>query len=354
VAGYAASAALAALLAAAFVILAPHVSPKLNFFQTSWLLAMSFCVAVILWGVFAIQDGVLTGLRRAEWVPLENAVFGLAKLALVVAFVGVLPAFGIFASWTVPLIALLGLVNLLIFRRLVPRHVVLTAARSTPLRLKRVARFVGGDYLGSLFLQGGTTLLPVLVAAKLGAEANGRFYIAFVLVTAIDVMAVNVGASLTVEGSHGEVPLPELIRRTARLGAALMIPACGALILGAPLVLSIFGDGYAASADTTLRLLALGVMAKGVTILYLSACRARGRVASILRVEAANFSLTVGLSLVLLGRYGITGVGVAWLASQATVAVVVFPMLRRLMRDGATSGAVPPAPPVQGASGPSG
>lgn len=330
--GYAASAALAAVLATTFVLVAPQLLPKLAFFQDSWLLSLGFCLAVVLWGIFAIQDGVLTGLRRAEWVPLENTGFGLAKLGLVVALAGALPAFGIFASWTLPLIVLLALVNLLVFRRLMPRHVAITAARAIPLRPRRIWRFVGGDYLGSLFLQGGTTLLPVLVAASLGTEANAHFYVAFILVSAVDVMAMNVGASLTVEGSHDEVPLAALIGRTAKLGAALLLPVAAALALAAPLVLSVFGDGYADAADTTLRLLALGVAAKGVTILYVSACRARGRVATILMVEAATFVLTLGLSLLLVGPYGISGVGAAWLASQATVAIAVFPRLRRLAR----------------------
>ena len=38
------------------------------------------CVAI--WALFTLQDGALIGLRSARWVTLENALFGVAKIAL--------------------------------------------------------------------------------------------------------------------------------------------------------------------------------------------------------------------------------------------------------------------------------
>lgn len=332
--GYLAGAGLAAVLATTFVLLAPELSSNLQFFKDSWLLSTAFCVAVVMWVIFAVQDGVLTGLRRAVWVPIENGAFGVAKLVLLVPLATAFPVFGIFASWTAPLVLLLAVVNIALFRHLLPRHAAETAARAMPVRARRVVRFVGGDYLGSLFLQGSTTLLPVLVAARLGAEANAHFYVAFLLVSAVDVMALNVGASLTVEGSREERNLPALMSRTVRLGALLLLPAVATLVVAAPLLLSLFGESYAQSAESTLRLLALGLLAKGATILYVSACRARGAVSSIVAVEATTFAVVIALSLLLVGPLGVAGVGLAWLAGQAAVALVVLPKLRRLLRDG--------------------
>ena len=41
-----------------------------------------FVVSVMLWTIFVLQDSVLTGLRATRWVPVENILFALAKLAL--------------------------------------------------------------------------------------------------------------------------------------------------------------------------------------------------------------------------------------------------------------------------------
>ncbi len=331
---YAAGASLAVVLSITFVLVAPELSSKLEFFRDSWLVSTAFCVAVVMWVIFALQDGVLTGLRRADWVPVENGSFAVAKLVLLVPLATALPAFGIFVSWMAPLVLILVVVNVALFRRLLPQHAAQTAGQPMPVRARRVVRFVGGDYLGSLFLQGSTTLLPVLVVARLGAEANAHFYVAFLLVSAVDVMALNVGASLTVEGSREERNLPGLMGRTVRLGALLLLPAVATLIVAAPLLLSLFGESYAQSAESTLRLLALGLLAKGATILYVSACRARGAVSSIVAVEASTFAVVISLSLLLVGPLGLAGVGLAWLAGQTAVALVVLPKLRRLLRGG--------------------
>ena len=39
-----------------------------------------FFLVSVLWVVFILQDSVLVGLRRASWVPIENAVYAVAKL----------------------------------------------------------------------------------------------------------------------------------------------------------------------------------------------------------------------------------------------------------------------------------
>ncbi|MEK8143553.1 hypothetical protein NKH18_20340 [Streptomyces sp. M10(2022)] len=54
------------------------------------------CVA---WAVLTLQDGVLTGLRKAVWVPVGNAVFSIGKLLLLAAFATALPVLGVFVSW---------------------------------------------------------------------------------------------------------------------------------------------------------------------------------------------------------------------------------------------------------------
>jgi len=332
--GYAAAAGMAAALATAFVVVAPALSSRLEFFRTSTALAAGFCAAVVMWTIFAVQDGVLTGLRRAVVVPVENAVFAAAKLALLLPLAVALPAYGIFASWTAPLLLLLAGVNLLVFRRLLPVHVADTADRAALVSRRRVARFVAGDYLGSLFLQGSTTLLPVFVAATLGAGANAEFYAAFLLVSAVDVMALNVGASLTVEASRERGELAALVRRTARIGILLLVPAVLVMTAAAPLLLSLFGEDYANSAQTALRLLAVGLAFKSVTILYISACRALGAVRRIVATEAATFVLVASLSVLLVGPYGMDGVAIAWLIAQSVVALVVLPRLLALVRPG--------------------
>jgi hypothetical protein len=41
-------------------------------------------VATVAWSVFNLQDAASTGCGRRYWVPLENGVYGLVKLVLLV------------------------------------------------------------------------------------------------------------------------------------------------------------------------------------------------------------------------------------------------------------------------------
>jgi O-antigen/teichoic acid export membrane protein len=327
---YGASSLFAIIIASIFLVVAPLVSDHLAFLSGNMLLAALFCLSVAAWGIFTLQDSVLTALRGAVWVPIENAAFGVAKALLLVAFVGTLPALGIFLSWNLPVVVALVPVNLLVFRLLLPR---LRSLRSSGLPDWRVLRrFVALDYLGFLFMQAGTNALPLLVTARLGAAANGRFYVAYAIAGSLELVAYNFGVSLTVESAREPSRLAFYTQQILRRGFILFTPGVALLCLTAPLLLAVFGKEYALSSVTLLRLLVLAVLPKLLVAVFVAVCRVQRRVDRIILVQALTSTLVLSLSLMLMGRLGIVGVGVAYLVSQAAVAAAVLPSLVRLVR----------------------
>ncbi|GAA1363311.1 hypothetical protein GCM10009612_41640 [Streptomyces beijiangensis] len=93
---------------------------------------LGFVVAVVAWSLLTLQDGVLTGLRSAFWVPVGNTVFSAVKLLLLVAVAVALPTTGVFVSWVAAIAASVLPLGWMVFRRLVPRHVTLTAETAKP------------------------------------------------------------------------------------------------------------------------------------------------------------------------------------------------------------------------------
>ena len=87
----------------------------------SWILSVALGASVTVC-VFALQDAVLTGIRQAVWIPLENGLYGIGKIVLLVVLAHITGRYGIFASWTIPALIALLPVNLLIFGRLLPRQ----------------------------------------------------------------------------------------------------------------------------------------------------------------------------------------------------------------------------------------
>ena len=141
-----------------------------------------FVAALLIWGIFALEDAALTGLHRAVVVPVENSAYGVVKLLLLVAVASVLPSFGVFVAWLIPLLAIVPVVNWLIFRRYAKARD--TAAAAT-LRAREVIRFALIDYAGTLFAQGYGYVLPLLVLSVLGATANGTFFVAYTIAAAL-------------------------------------------------------------------------------------------------------------------------------------------------------------------------
>jgi O-antigen/teichoic acid export membrane protein len=295
----------------------------------SWVLALALGASVVVWCVFALQDGVLTGVRQAVWVPLENGLYGVGKIVLLVALAPVTPEYGIVVSWIVPALVLLPPVNLLIFRRLLRRH---TAPAAGGQDRRSIGRFVGGDYLGSIFALAAVDLLPVVVVARLGAADTAYFYLPFLIVYSVELVAVNLGVSLTVEGALDRSRLAQVAASVFRRIGALVVPAVLILLLVPGLVLSVYGPAYAEESSDLLRLLALGVLAKTVTTISFSLARVERRVGRIALVQGVLFALLMSLSWVLMGTMGLNGVGLAYLITQVVVAAAVLPGVVRTLR----------------------
>ena len=274
---------------------------------------------------------MLTALRGVVWVPVENTAFGTIKIALLVLFAGAVPGLGIFVSWNLAVVATLIPVNVLVFRRLLPRLRARRTEATLPDR-RVLARFVALDYVGYLFMQAGTNALPLIVTARLGAEANGVFYVAWLLGGSLELVAYHFGTSLTVEAAADESRLAAYARQMLRRGLLLFVPAVVLLCVSAPLLLTLFGSDYASTGSDTLRLFAVAVLPKLVLTVFVAVCRVQRRVGRIIAVHASTSTLVVSLALVAMAEIGVAGVGVAYLAGQVVVAGAVLPSMVRLLR----------------------
>src|SRR5437868_3151686 len=198
-----------------------------------------FLGAVVVWSIFSLQDVALTGLRKATWVPVNSLVYGLLKMGLLVALAVALPENGIFVSWIIPTAIALIPINYLIFGILVPRHVQQSAENQAgknaePLPFKEVGRFLAGDFPGTLSILAIVYLVPVLVAAQVGEATFGRFSMAHTLGCLIELLAMNMAVSLTVEGSFDRSSFAQNARHTLRRAFLIIIPIIGVVIVGAP------------------------------------------------------------------------------------------------------------------------
>ncbi|MFJ8062063.1 lipopolysaccharide biosynthesis protein [Streptomyces sp. NPDC096142] len=294
--------------------------------------ALGFVVAVIAWNLLTLQDGVLTGLRSAPWVPVGNTVFSAVKLALLVGLASVLATSGVFVSWVAAIATSVVPLGWLVFRRLVPRHVEATEAHAKPPTLREIGRFLAGDYTGSLFSLAVVYLVPVIIASQVSSEDNAYFYITTTIGGTVNLLAINMGASLTVEGSHDPARIAANTRAALRRMARIMLPICGLLFIGAPYILGVFGAGYADAATPLLRWFAVGALLRVVMETYFAVLRAQSRTSGLAWLQGLLCVLVLSLTLLLLPRMGLTGAGVAEISSLAVIVTIAAPRLFRTLR----------------------
>ncbi|MEU1388342.1 MULTISPECIES: hypothetical protein [unclassified Nonomuraea] len=295
-----------------------------------------FLASVLVWAVFTLQDVVLTGLRKATWVPVNNLVFGLVKMGLLVALAGALPDGGIFVSWMIPTALALIPVNWLIFGVVVPRHVKSLGTAHEPPGLRQIGRFLAGDFPGTLSILAIVYLVPVVVATKVGEATFGRFSMAHTLASMIELLAMNMAVSLTVEGSFDRSKLALNCRRALRRGFMIVTPIIVVAIIGAPLILTVFGAEFADEGSTLLRLMALAVLPRVLIEVYLSALRAQSHARTLALVQIGLAVLVLVSTVALFPRFGVNAVGYGLLFSELLVALLIFGNLRKILKFGET------------------
>ncbi|GLW12354.1 hypothetical protein Misp01_74820 [Microtetraspora sp. NBRC 13810] len=295
-----------------------------------------FLASVLVWSVFTLQDVTLAGLRKATWVPVNSICFGLVKMVMLIALAGALPEDGIFVSWIVPTAIALIPVNILIFGFLIPRHTRESPVTLPPPRTREIGRFLAGDYPGTLSILAIVYLVPVLVASQVDEATFGYFAMAHTLGSMIELLAMNMATSLTVEGSFDRSRLAANARNALRRAFMIIAPVVALTVILAPFILSIFGAGFADEGTLLLRLMALAVLPRVLIEIYLSALRSGSQARRLALVQIGLAACVLGSSVAMFPFFGVVAVGYGLLFSELLVAALIFSGLRKILDFGAT------------------
>jgi O-antigen/teichoic acid export membrane protein len=292
-----------------------------------------FVAMTVAMTVSNLQDSVMTGLREAKWVPLENVAFALAKIGFVVGFAATQPHKGIVLAWLVPLAATLGPVNIAIFARFVPRHSRLAGAGPATWPGAQLRRVMLGNFAGGVSSLVITFLMPILVLNIKGAREGAYFFVPWTISTALRLVAQNVATSMTVEAGFDEEQWPTHLRRAAKAIARLLLPAVLVILVGGHQLLELFGSSYAREGTSALRLLALGTLPHALSMLGLGLARIRHDGRFVALVQTTDAGTMLALSIILIPAMGFAGAGVAWLVAQTLAAALSARALVRGFRD---------------------
>lgn len=295
------------VLAIAYLSGLSLISPQLEFIRRDPLAAFAFVGFCIMAAVNLLTDSVFIGARLPQYNTLVDGIIqSLAKLAMPVFLValgavGILAATG--AGYVVAVIASIVFMR----RRLKFRFDLST--RGT--RLRESAGYSLTSYLSALLNLLPLLVLPSIVLRTLGADLEAYYFMAFQIATLLSAASYAISESLFSEGAHDPSNIGNLLRRSAKIMALVVVPSALIVAAGSRLILDIFGANYAAHAQGLLILLSLGSIAVAFNSWATCALRVLVRMRAMV---VSNVVLTVsvlGLAAAF-GSRGLLWIGYAW------------------------------------------
>lgn len=285
--------------------------------------------------VFGLQDFVLIALQAAKFVPIENVIFSIVKIILLIVLANSLPHRGITVAWVIPAgIGVLIVTTLLRLRGLPHARSLEAPVGSLPDR-RTLGGIVIGEYLSGAIGIVVPMALPLIIVWRLGPEANAYFAMPWLIASSLNLLIWNVASALLVEAAAEPAKAPALVKRALRL--TLLIGGGGGLVLlaGAPFILGLLKPTYAAQGTDLLRAMALAVPFNAVIVAWTTLMRVHNRMILLVTQQVLSGIGILVVTLLLIPSIGVTGAGVGYLSVQATCGVVVaLPLWRMLHSPG--------------------
>jgi len=295
----------------------------------------SFIVFTVASTLMTFVSRTFVAERRASFTLVQGLVFGLLRFVPLVFLATPFHTFGIFASWGLTM----SLAVIICVFLILPR--VRAGYRPLPSISKQVINeiihFSFANYGANLLWAIPSLALPLMVVNRLGAEPNAYFYVGWATASVLFMIPVATSLSLFAEGSHNREGLARDTGRSLKLILIILVPAIILMFVLGDKILLLFGRAYSENAVRLLQILAISALPVGVNHLYFSIKRVEMKMKSVVVLSALIAVFTLALSWSLLPRMGVWGAGVAFLAAQGTVAIVVIPILFRRGRESVLS-----------------
>ena len=317
---------LCGVLALIFVLGVRTWAPALGFVRDNAGYALLFVLFTIVAGlVELLRQGVFVAYRMTHSSLAIEVVAGL-RLPLLFVFLS-LGAFGIFVSWGLAGVAALGMGIILVL-------LIQRGYRPVPaIRGKAVGnmlRFSLGNYIAESFREIPGFVLPIVVVGVLTAEMGAYFYIAWTVASVVMMISYATGSSLLAEGSLDPERLGANTVRAMRFMLLLLVPAIVLVFLLGDRVLAWFGPAYSENAFSLLRVLSVSGFPIALNTIYVTQKRIQRKMWPVICIYAFVAVCTVGVGYALMvHRMDLLGIGIAWLASNCLVAVVVGLLMTR-------------------------
>ena len=325
VTGYAVSGVVAAGLATLYVMAGwAH-----RFVGNSTLWQALFVVVAVGYTLFALQDSVLMSLRVSGWVAVENNLFGVAKLALLVPLAVVAAGQGIILSWAIPLVGAIVVVNTYIFGRRLPHVIRSTETPEDVPSLRQSMSLAIPQFVTSILGTLSLSSLSLVVLSTLGSAANAVYFVVAQVAYAPSIFVWSVTRLLVVESAHDPAEQRHHAKQALGATGAIVVVALAVGIPFAHPLMALFGRAYAQQGTALLRMLLLSIPGTAAVAFYAAFAWIDGRIWRLLARQGAVVVVLIAYVLLFLRSQGIDAVGYGYLVATGVEFALCGPSVVR-------------------------
>ncbi len=193
--------------------------------------------------------------------------------------------------------------------------------------LKLSYKFSFGNYISNMLFAATFSIIPIMVLNTSGAAAAGLYYMGFTVGNFALQIPLALSISLFVEGVYGE-SLRKSVKKIGVLTIGTLIVTIIFFNFFGRFVLSLFGKDYVAAFDL-LRLISVSGLLYAIYVIFTILLNMKMKVNYIILLNVVLFILVDVLSYFFLIRYGITGVGYAFIIAYAILDIFILYMAKR-------------------------
>lgn len=300
-----------------FIAAVDVISPELTIVRTVAPLYLIFLGA---YSITWVLEGAFNALRKSEYYFTLNLLYGTRILFLVpLVFLG---AMGIFSAFGLSFV--LGLILALV---LLARCSVQPALGVDRVFLREAWQFSAGAYIAGILMSAPNMVIPIMVLHVLGAESTANYYITYAIVSILFMIPYAFTTSLFVEGSHGGEMKKSVLRTLASM-FALLVPAIIGISLFGEQILNLIGKDYV-EGMALLQVLAASALFVSVCQTFISIAKVRNDIRSLIILSSFISVALLALGYTLMNRFGLIGMGYAWLGTYAAGTLLVGIILKK-------------------------
>lgn len=330
---------IASLIGSVLAIAFIHtLSAKLAFIQQDPILIVLLSLLILGNTTSALLDGTLMAFREGKYIFRKAIITNLPRILLPFIFVG-FAIKGMLAIYVIMLAVGVTYNMIIVCRKLLKNDVFYPVVHE----LVKHKSYAASNYFGGMLGVLPSTLVPIIVLNRLGAEQAAYFFIPMQIAAFLNIISSSTSQALMSESSQSDKPnaykkhLGNALKQLYRL---LGLGIAATILLGWP-VLRLYGSNYAANGFIVLVMLALASLFVAVNWLGDTLLNIQKRVVAYFIMNGLNAAAVI-ISVYLFAAHGLLGVSIGWIVAQAFSALTyVFlfarPWLRGIVSGSSTS-----------------